>query len=224
MPHTIWIDENIYNEENTKHSKKLESIGLLSLKLFKEVDEAINHMKNINFLETKVIICDSLFSEFVKKFKENIIDMCVAPKIIVFTKNKEKFIENNEEYQNNSNSFYKFGGIATTFDEIKKFLKNEIMPQKMKKSDIQLTFEYIDSLEKLTFPLFFKSLIENASIDNMEEYTNSLYNTYSKNNNKLKILLDSIKSMINDQLNYYQNIMQDYIHLIPAFIKILIKI
>ena len=50
--------------------------------------------------------------------------MCVAPKIIIFTKNKEKFIENNKEYQNNTNIFYKFGGIVTTFDEIKKKLKN----------------------------------------------------------------------------------------------------
>ena len=31
----------------------------------------------------------------------------------------------------------------------------------------------------------------------MEEYTNSLYNTYSKDNDKLKILLESIKSMLN---------------------------
>ena len=68
----------------------------------------------------------------------------------------------------------------------------------MKKSDdIQLTFEYIDSIEKLTLPIFFKSLLDNASNDNMEEYTNFLYNTYSKDNEKLKILLDSIKSMVN---------------------------
>ena len=63
-----------------------------------------------------------VYSEFVNKFKENIIDMCVAPKIIIFTKNKEKFIEYNIDYPKNINLFYKFGGIATSFDEIKKFL------------------------------------------------------------------------------------------------------
>jgi len=68
----------------------------------------------------------------------------------------------------------------------------------MKKSDdIQLTFEYIDSIEKLTLPIFFKALIDNESIDNMEEYTNLLYNTYSKDNDNLKILLNQIKSMTN---------------------------
>ena len=155
-------------------------------------------MKYIEFQETKVIISGKLYSEFVKKFKENIIDMCVAPKIIVFASNKEKFIENNKEYQNNSNLFYKFGGIATTIDEIKKFLKNEIKPQKMQKEeDIQLTFEFIDCIEKLQLPLFFKCLIDTASNDNMEEYTNLLYNTYSKDNDELKKLLDSIISMKN---------------------------
>ena len=198
MPHTIWIDQNIHNEENTKYSKKLESMGLLSLKLFKEVDEAINHMKNINFQETKVIISDSLFSEFVKQFKENIADMFVAPKIIIFPKNKEDFIKNNKEYQNDSNLFYKFGGIATTFDEIKKFLKSKNQPQNLKKlDDIQLTFEYIDSIEKLTLPIFFKSLIDNISNAKIDVYTSLLYNTYSKSNDELKKLLDSIISMKN---------------------------
>ena len=145
-------------------------------------------MKYIEFQETKVIISGRLYSEFVKKFNENIIDICVAPKIIVFTKNKEKFIEYNKEYQNNIDLFYKFGGIATTFDEIKKFLKDDNKLQTIQKSDdIQLTFEYIDSIEKLTLPICFKSLIDNASNDKMEEYTNFLYNTYSKDNDKLKI-------------------------------------
>jgi hypothetical protein len=141
MSHIIWIDENIDNEENTQYLKELESIGILNIRLFKEIDKAINHMKYIEFQETKVIIKDTLYSQFVKRFKENIIDMCVAPKIIIFTKNKDKFIKNNKEYQSNINLFYKFGGITTKLDEIKKFLRDEIVPKKMKKADdIQLTF------------------------------------------------------------------------------------
>ena len=56
MSYTIWIDENVDNEENTIYAKELESIGLLSFRLFKEIDIAINHMKFIEFQETKVII------------------------------------------------------------------------------------------------------------------------------------------------------------------------
>ena len=197
MPYIIWIDEHLDNEENFQYSKVLESIGLLSFRLFKEVDKAINHMKFIKFYETKVIISGRLYSEFVKKFKENILDMYVAPKIIVFTKNQEKFIQYNREFKQNHN-FFSFGGIATNFDDIKIFLKKEIIPQKKTKADdIQLEFEYIDNIEKLVLPIFFKFLIDNASIDNMEENTKSLYNTYSKDNDELRILLGSIKSMVN---------------------------
>ena len=166
MSYYIWIDENIDNEENAQYLKEFESIGLLNFKLYKEIDKAIEFMEKIKFQESKVIINGKLYSEFVKKFKVKITKICVAPKIIIFIKNKEKFIQNNQEYQDNTNLFYKFGGIATTIDEIKKFLKNEIKPQKMQKEeDIQLTFEYIDCIEKLQLPLFFKCLIDTASND-----------------------------------------------------------
>ena len=83
--------------------------------------------------------------------------MCVAPKIIIFTGSKEKFIEYNKNYQNASNIFYTFGGIATSFNEIKNFLQNDKGIKKVNNLDeIQLTFEYIDTTEKLVLPLFFK--------------------------------------------------------------------
>ena len=206
MLYTIWIDGNIDSEEHNHYSKDLESIGLLSFRLFKQIDEALIFMKSIKFIETKVIIIEKLYSEFIKKLKENIKDFNIAPKIIVFTRNKEKFIKHNKEFQNNRILLYKFGRISTTFDVIQKFLKVEInkifekdnKPQKMKKSnEIQLTFEYIDRKEDLMLPLFFKSLIDNASNDNMEEYTNLLYNTYSKDNENLQLLLGSIISIVN---------------------------
>ena len=46
-------------------------------------------------------------------------------------------------------------------------------------------------------PLFFKTLIENVSNENMENYTNSIYNAYSLYNNKLKIFLKQIISISN---------------------------
>ena len=66
---------------------------LFKLQIFKEINKALNHIKYIKFQETKLIISDRLYSQFLKKFKENIIDMYVVPKIIVFKKDKENFIE-----------------------------------------------------------------------------------------------------------------------------------
>ena len=194
--YVIWIDENIDSEENIEYSKELDSLDSINFKTFKEINEAINYLKLIQFEETKVIINGRLYSEFIENFKENILDMCVAPKIIVFTRSKEKFMEFNKECLAN-NPFYTFGGIATSFKEVEKFIKikNE-SKNKLKFDESQFTFDYIDSLEKLALPIFFKSLIDNASNDNMEEFNNSLYDRYSKIE-KLESLLGSIKSMRN---------------------------
>ena len=199
--YAIWIDQNVDNPENTEYSKELKSIDpLLKVEVFQEIDKAIKYMKTIEFDQTKVIISSKLYSEFIQKFKDNIRDMCVAPKIIIFTMDKKKFYEKNKDNESNNDLFYKYEEVTTEFDEIKKFLEFEKIEikkaQKIHKSyEIQFTFQYIKSVEDLMLPLFFKSLIEDTSIDNMKKYTESLYNTYSKNYYEIKILLDPIKSM-----------------------------
>ena len=189
----IWIDEELDSEENKKYAEELNSFGSLIVRLFKNLDKAIEHMKYIEFQETKVIVSGKLYPEFVKKFKENIIDMCVAPKIIIFTRNKQTFVKSNKDYQNNT--FYNFGGVVDTFQEVVKFLRSESELKKINnEDDVQLTFEYIDKKEKLFLPLFFKTLIDNISNNNMEKYTSSLYDEFSKNE-KVKNLLGSIRSV-----------------------------
>ena len=133
--------------------------------------------------------------------------MYIVPKIIIFTSNKEKVIQKKNEYKNMiDDSFYNYGGIKTIFNDIEEFIINEknkeIKSKKLLKStktnnDIQFTFEYIDSLEKLALPLFYKTLIDTISKDNLEKYTNSIYVQYSKLNSDVKKLLDPHKSIPN---------------------------
>ena len=202
----IWVDPNIENYENKEYTRKLKKLNAFNIILFEKVNEAINHLKTINFKETKMILSGKLYYDFVESFKENILDMKIAPKIIIFTKNKEKFLENNKDYQNDTDLFYKYGGVERNFKDIKKFLKNknDIIPEKeikqnivVKSNEVQLTFEYIDCKEKLILPLFFKTLIDNVSNENMEKYTSELYKEYSNNNIKIKKLLGSIESIPN---------------------------
>ena len=126
----IWIDTNIDNEENKFYCKSLGLMDSLIVKLFNNVNEAIEYMKQIKFQETKIIVSGRLYSDLIIKFKENIIDMLFAPKIIVFTNNKEKFYMLNKDYHNKENIFYTYGGVVTTFQEITKFLIDEIKPRK----------------------------------------------------------------------------------------------
>ena len=220
MSNIIWIDSNIKRSEIKIYTNKLKDKGYRKIKLYKNIDDAIYEMKIIKFEETIIIVSGKLYPALVKCFKENVIYMHIAPKIIVFTLNKEKFVENNKDYLDKENVFYNYGGIKTLFKEVMEFIDNTnktretsftkeelpipssylslITQEKIKSSnEIQLTFEYIDCKEKLILPLFFKALIDNTSNDNIEKYTNSLYDIYSNKNDKIKNLLRQIISIPN---------------------------
>ena len=66
----IWIDANIDNVENSKYISELKTIGSLRLRLFKNVDKAIHHMKFIDFNETKVIIREDYIQNSFKALKK----------------------------------------------------------------------------------------------------------------------------------------------------------
>ena len=227
MSKYIWIDPEVFNEENTGYYNKIEEKCSITLLLFKTIDEAIDFIKSIDFVEVKIIISGKLYIEFVNTFKRKITDMSIIPKIIIFTSNKKRFLEYNKEYENMDNTFYNIGGIATIVDEIIDFIKigkndikqndsifitnnlinsntqnNQILlnseNNSQYKSDyVQLIFEYIDCKEKLALPILFKSKIDKVSNENIEKYTNLLYNSYSEKNEDIKNLLTSIISIKN---------------------------
>ena len=96
----IWIDDDPNSKEKLNFAEKINSLGSYTLKKYINVDSAIEFMKGIEFEETKIIISDKLYFDFVKKFKENILNMRIAPKIIIFSKNKQIFVSNNRNYLN----------------------------------------------------------------------------------------------------------------------------
>jgi len=195
----IWIDPNINNEENTCYLKELRNIKDIKLSCFKNVMDALVLIKKLKFSETNIIISGALYIEFIENFEKSLIDIFIIPKIIIFTANKERFLENNKYYIDKYYLFYNYGGIQTSFDEIKNFLLKSLSKSINKKDKIEeneLTFEYIDCKEKLVLPLLYQSLIEIESTDNIENYTEYLYNKYSTNE-EINKLLNSIKNKSN---------------------------
>ena len=125
MSNVIWIDTNIDNFENSGFGKHFESMKSIKLKLFKNLNEGIAYLKSIKFEETKIIVSGRLYGQFVQSFKANLIDMCICPKIIVFTSNIFTFNQYNPDYQSDENKFYNYGGITVKFRDILKFLEND---------------------------------------------------------------------------------------------------
>jgi len=199
ISNVVWINPFMDDDENIRFVKELENTGYLRVRCFKKIDEAINYIKSIRFEETKIIVNGKLYIQFIEKFIDNLKDIYIIPKIIIYSKNKNKFIENCKEYKNIINhSFYNFDGIKTTLDEVKKFIINYKEKKILNRNeDDQLTFEYIDCKEKLTLPIFYKTFIDITSIDKIEKYIESIYTKYAKNNKDIEELLSPIKYMSN---------------------------
>ena len=193
----IWIDENIDSKENLQYQEELQYLKISNIKFFKNINDAIKNIRNLHFEEIKIILSGRLYSKFVLVFKEILTQIFVYPKIIVFTGNKEKFIEYNKAYLNKDNNIFDFCGIFTSFKEIKNFLIKDSPKEIQTLEDkIPSTFEYLDNNNKM-LPLYYKALIDLSPIEDIQKYTKYLYDTYSIGNERVKQLLEPIKEATN---------------------------
>ena len=212
----IWIDPNVDNYENTGYLKDLNSLGY-NVKCYKNVDDGMEKVKSIKFENTKIIISGKLYIQFVKLLIDNLNEIYVIPKIIIFTRNKELFIKSNKANEDLINHpFFNFGGIRVIISDIIKFLKDDITQNRVKrdrsneeneknaefldnrlktKDNAKLTFDYIDNNQKLALPLIYNSLIDSTNVDDIEKYTDLLYSKYADSSCSLKELLNHIKSI-----------------------------
>ena len=148
----IWIGIDVENEEYKAFLNEFNTLLHSEIKCFINEEEGINYIKTIKFENIKIIINVKFYINFIQKFSENLHQIYIIPKIILFSKDNDDLLESSKNYENIiTNPFYNFAGIKTSFDELKKFLKDDIVWNKKIRNnddDEQLTFEYIDSTQK----------------------------------------------------------------------------
>ena len=203
--HIIWIDKNINNEENQKYVTDLKKRNF-KVDTYDDIYMGLNEIllnKNNYFKDIYVILSGYFYQDFILQFKTYLMDICIVPKIVIFTSDKKSFSNNNSNIKDIiENKFYNLGGIQTLFKDIyedfiikKLWKKNyKIENNKSLKSDIekeQYTFEYIDNEKELYLPVFYKALIKLNKNDIFDELTHYLYHTY-KEKEKVKELLEPI--------------------------------
>ena len=122
----------------------------------------------------------------------------ICPKIVIFTSNKESYIERNvcDEKLCLNHPFYNWGGVENKFSEIIKFLKNE---KKNEVIELESALN-INSYEKGISPTLKNEIKEDQKI--------SLPYHYNSNPNHIFSIL------VSDQLNPFKgslSIEEDYI-------------
>lgn len=68
----IWIDPNLDNEENSEYKDELEYLVFHKIKLFKNIEKALNTIKSIKFEEAIKIVSGSFYLKFIDDFKINL--------------------------------------------------------------------------------------------------------------------------------------------------------
>ncbi len=197
-PYLILLDSQQFDlkkfeevlSEKESDSKKFEKV--LSHKSEKD---SLDFLKKKPFSNFYIIIGDKLYKKFILQFSQNLKDYALLPKIIIFSKDKEKFIKENQDINFFFNHpFYNSGGIQNSFEKIKSYILNDKieLEEINYEEELCFSFEYIDSIEKLYLPVYFKSLIKLNSTDNYDKFTKYLYEKYSKESEHMKELINSI--------------------------------
>jgi len=201
----FWIDENVYIEENTNYYTNLynairnKSYGKeFNFKRFTSISDFFQYIPNIKFQETIIIISGHLYYNFISNFIQNIKSIFILPKIIIFTRDEKKLLQN--PFSNIiHNKFYGLGGVKTLYKDIEEFVLNQIKYDNISnetEEDIKSTvskyeniyiFDYVEYKEQLLLPLFYKTLI-----DSTNEYNNVKFLSFLEKYNKLKCLLKQI--------------------------------
>ena len=205
----IWVDPLIDNEENKSYLKELKNFDYLKVKDFKHVENAIDELKKIFFEETFIILSGKLYLYFIEQFKENLKDVYIIPKILVFTSKVNEVIDNIIININNMhNSFFISGGIQNKFSEVKCYLLKK--GGKLNIDEGHLTIESIDRKEQLLLPILYKSLIDSIQYDEIINFNEIIYKNYSKESKDISYLLKTIESIPNIPLEllskYYARI------------------
>ena len=209
----IWLDPNIDRIENSEKLKlKLDS---LNIKIIKNLNEAINHLKKTKFKQIKLILTEEIYKKFVQKYKENLVDMSFSLIVFLYKTTEEgKIIFNSNKNNNNINNINYISNNDNNNNNINYINNNE---NKEYTTYEEILFEFggiISDLEELENILKLGKDI----IDNEETKKNTfdlpVQLTFEFIDNKGKLLLPlSFKSLIdkatNDNMIEYTNTIFD---------------
>ena len=227
----IWIDKNIKNEENQKYVKDLNSDNnsqlnngintnekvlnfrknLSDLKKdvqeFTDLNNAFDAIKEIRFIDTIIIVSGSYLVEFIKKFKHNLNQIYIIPKIIVFTGRNRQF-----EAEVLQDKFYS-GLIITLYSKLKSIItfykekNNKLLTGNTQLTNNQYTesiniFMPIKTMDDLKLPKYYKDLVDNFEIKNNPNFILEMFNNY-KNVPKYNYLLNQMVLFYETQEKHY---------------------
>lgn len=179
----IWIDKNVFNEENQGYKKIMENKYGLKVKVFNDAKLGIEAIKKTEtYSPIFIITSGSIYPEFYKFFKAAVTYIKNLPVQIIFTSSTESFFNQhkNDEIGKQIGKFYNLGGVTDVFSQVELFIQTIIKklkdykvkcPYTYKRSQnftgLQ-TFTYLYEYKTLYLPSFYRNILSNNKIDYAE--------------------------------------------------------
>ena len=204
----IWIDKNIFNNENQGYKKIMEEKYGLYVHEYNDVQMGIKAIKDTEtYSPIFIITSGSIYPEFYKFFKDAVTYIKNLPVQIIFTSSRDNFLKQhkNDEIGKQIGKFYNLGGVTDLFSQVEEFIKstnNKLKDYKVycyytykSAQDFRglQTFTYLYENESLSLPYFYKDILEQKHIE--YEEISTLINFMLNNFGNEKIC-ELIKGMI----------------------------
>jgi hypothetical protein len=165
---TIWIDKNVNSQENIMYREMMD-FDNHDFAFFIEINEAFNYIKQLKFISTYIIISGKYYFDFIDKLKNNLNDIFIIPKIIIFTSDKKLIYERNKNNGKNylDNEFYNYGKVHTSIVSILDFYNKEVNIYKTISDQDEFIFQINNCFE---FKEINVNNLNNSDIKQLNEY------------------------------------------------------
>ena len=180
----VWMDQNINNNENKLFQKELKQHEEIKLETFDSVEKGIKFLKKEKFTNTIIITSGYFYPLFYVDFQKIIKEIIIIPKIIIFTRDKWKFISENEKNFPIQDPFYNSGGVVDKLDEIKKFIESSVGENKTGyegNNDELFKIQNINEKNDLILPLYYHDYLRVCKEEEIKEFNKTIFSENQTN-------------------------------------------
>ena len=193
----LWLDKIVNNDENKDYQKKLKKIKNIQLNTFCEIKDCIEKLKKIEFEKTYIIVSGSLSEKFFIELEKNIHIIKVIPEIIIFTserkfeKVRQTITKLNINLMNINSIFFSYYNVENKLKADNTYTPKSSESDDSTKNDGAFTFEYINKLNDLVFPLYYTDFMDYPNKNEIYNFNIFLLDKYSKEE-KFKNLIEQL--------------------------------
>ena len=173
----VWMDPNINSNENRTTQNEIKRHKGIELESFNSVEKGINILKKEKFKNTIIITSGSFYPSFYNEFQKIIKEIIIIPKIIIYTREKWKFISDNENILPIKHPFYNSGGVVESLEDVKRFIESSISqnePGFEGNNDELFKIQYIKEKNDLILPLYYHDYLRVCKEEEIKEFNKTI--------------------------------------------------